>query len=147
MILRSSKDGFMPPVLLHSLDDGNDGSWCDNHDGREESPAATAATRIQTQLRSLQAIDEALERIAITLDDLHLTDETYFLYTSGAYEHRIILNASSSIQTSGKNSRTLGARRDEDRTFYTLHVVREILTPSVVWMTDSFVPMLLISFI
>lgn len=105
----------MSPVLLHSLDDGTDGSWCDNCDGREESPPATATTtRIQTQLRSLQAIDEALERIVTTLDDLHPTDETYVLYTSGTYEHRIILNASSSIRTSGKNSRTLGTRRQSD---------------------------------
>ena len=39
----------MSPVLLHSLDDGTDGSWCDNQDGREESPSAIPATRIQTQ--------------------------------------------------------------------------------------------------
>ena len=45
----TSKDGFMPPVLLHSWDDGNDRSWCENRDGREEAPAATAATAIQTQ--------------------------------------------------------------------------------------------------
>ena len=90
----------MLPVLLHSLDDGNDGSWCDNRKGREEAPSAIPATRIQTQLRSLQAIDEALERIVTTLDELHPTDDTYFFSTSGTYEHRIIL--------------TLGARRGSD---------------------------------
>ncbi len=37
----------------------------------------------RNRLRSLQAIDEALESIAETLDILGLTDETYFIYTSG----------------------------------------------------------------
>lgn len=37
----------------------------------------------RNRLRSLQAIDEALESITQTLDQLGLTDETYFIYTSG----------------------------------------------------------------
>jgi hypothetical protein len=35
------------------------------------------------RLRSLQAVDEALESITETLDKLGLTDDTYFIYTAG----------------------------------------------------------------
>ena len=37
----------------------------------------------RNRLRSLQAVDEALESIAETLDMLGLTDDTFFIYTAG----------------------------------------------------------------
>lgn len=37
----------------------------------------------RNRLRSLQAVDEALESITETIDALGLTDETYFIYTAG----------------------------------------------------------------
>ena len=41
----------------------------------------------RNRLRSLQAVDEALESISDTLDELGLTDDTYFIYTADNGQH------------------------------------------------------------
>ncbi|MGK3742394.1 MAG: arylsulfatase A-like enzyme, partial [Bacillariaceae sp.] len=41
----------------------------------------------RNRLRSLQAVDEALDKIVETLDELGLTDDTYFFYTADNGQH------------------------------------------------------------
>jgi hypothetical protein len=41
----------------------------------------------RNRLRSLQAVDEALEKIVETLDELGLTDDTHFFYTADNGQH------------------------------------------------------------
>ena len=43
------------------------------------------------RLRSLQAVDEALESFTETLDKLGLTDDTYFIYTAGEWSESIYI--------------------------------------------------------
>ena len=46
----------------------------------------------RNRLRSLQAVDEALESIVGTLDDLGLTNQTYFIYTAGEIGQTVVLS-------------------------------------------------------